>query len=85
MYRVGLCFSDASRSFAAGPLLGAASSWETRCRGIPRAATLADEPDGTIAVGHAPHPGRTDLRLSELLTCAVRDLVRSARRNRRAL
>jgi hypothetical protein len=44
-----------------------------------------DEPDGTIAVGHAPHPGRTDLRLSELLICDVRDLVRPARRNRRSL
>lgn len=40
---------------------------------------------GTIAVGHAPHPGRTDLRLSELLICDVRDLVRPARRNRRSL
>lgn len=44
-----------------------------------------DEADGTIAVGHALHPRRSDLRLSELLTCAMRDLVRPARRKRRAL
>jgi len=44
-----------------------------------------DEADGTIAVGHALHPRHTDLRLSELLTCAMRDLVRPARRKRRAL
>lgn len=37
-----------------------------------------DEADGTIAVGHALHPRRSDLRLSELLTCAMRDLVRPA-------
>jgi len=39
-----------------------------------------DEADGTIAVEHALHPRHTDLRLSELLTCAMRDLVRPARR-----
>jgi hypothetical protein len=44
-----------------------------------------DEADGTIAVGHTLHPRRSDLRLSELLTCAMRDLVRPARRKRRAL
>jgi hypothetical protein len=44
-----------------------------------------DEADGTIAVGHALRPRRSDLRLSELLTCAMRDLVRPARRKRRAL
>ena len=44
-----------------------------------------DEADGTIAVGHTLHPRRSDLRLSELLTCAMRDLVRPARRNRRSL
>jgi hypothetical protein len=35
------------------------------------------EADGTIAVGHALRPRRSDLRLSELLTCAMRDLVRA--------
>ena len=62
MYRAVLYFSDASRPSAAGPLLGAASSsgdeLPTACR-----QRRGDEPDGAIAVRHALHRGRTDLRL----------------------
>ena len=83
MYRAGLCFSDASRSLLRA-IVGTGFISETRCRGF-RGSAPCDEADGTIGVGHALHPRRSDLRLSELLTCAVRDLMRPAGRKRRLL
>jgi hypothetical protein len=80
MYRVGLCFSDASRSFAPR------HRWDRlRDAGGLRGQRTCDEADGRIAVRHAPRTGRKNLRLSELLICDARDLVRPARRKRRAL
>ena len=84
MYRVGLCFSDASRSSAPRHRWDRLKFWRRDAGGL-RGQRTCDEADGTIAVGHAPRAGRKNLRLSELLICDVRDLVRSARRKRRAL
>jgi hypothetical protein len=66
------------------PSLGPLQFWRRDAGGL-RGQRTCDEADGAIAVGHAPRAGRKDLRLSELLNCAVRDLVRPARRNRRSL
>lgn len=79
------CASPTHRDRLLRAIVGTGFSSGDEMPGDCAGSDPCDEADGTIAVGHALHPRRSDLRLSELLTCAMRDLVRPARRKRRAL
>ncbi len=76
------CASPTHRGRLLRAIVGTGFSSGDEMPGDCAGSDPCDEADGTIALGHALHPRRSDLRLSELLTCAMRGASGEAKATR---